>query len=450
MLVAIGVAAAYTPAGYGVPEPCGALAGPAEDGALGMCHNPAAAHPERDEWLLDVAVLASALQYRLDWTGETVASSGASPVPGLAFAVPAGPVGFGFAFLPLYVRGGGEPAAADAPQRFYSYEGSIRVLAGDLSVAVAPHPAWTVGASLRVAQGEVRSRRAIDAGALVAGIAGPDAGVPVGDPFLEGTQSLLGLQGVGFGGAVGARWSPERGPTVALAVHAPLRLTLEGPLSLVPSNYLEMELTGTVATTMVFPPAVFLAVAVPVGAARVGADVSWIGWSSMERYSASLDGVRITSDDATMQSLFDAYGVTEAEFLASAEDAITVTGMRDVVNAGVSARAPLGRVVEVGGGVWVLPAAVPDETVHPANLDFASLDLRGTVAWNPSERVTLGLGVDLYPSADRAIEDSAHDWVSPGEGGSALPSGEGLYELFLARAGLTLVWRSPFARRSGV
>ena len=65
-LLLVGAAAAFTPAGYGVPVQGGALAGVDRDGASGIFNNPAAAHPDRGEWLLDVGWAWSSLDYELE------------------------------------------------------------------------------------------------------------------------------------------------------------------------------------------------------------------------------------------------------------------------------------------------------------------------------------------------------------------------------------------------
>jgi len=440
LLVLSNAAAAFSPAGYGVPEQGGALAGPAEDGAPGLFTNPAAARADRGSWLIDVGYMYSELYYTLDIDPEfELLSRGASVVPSLAGTEPIGPVGLGFAFMPLYARGGGPGSPEDGSQRFHTIQGGIQLLEFNFDAAVQVHPAWTVGAGFRYGMVSLSSVRAIDAGALIESLAGPDSGAPIGDPFLEGTQSLVGHTGYGVGASFGLRFEPQDGPAVSLSYRTPMDARVEGPLSLVPSNSLAMELTATAETVLPMPGAAFLAVDLPVGPCRVIPELWWIGWGRYYAYQTELSDIEISSDDAYMQSLLESYGLTEADFLQGASEAVSTSGMHDTWVVGLSGQVPVGQKWQGRLGAWTMPGAVPDETVHPGNLDFNSLDLRAALAWSPVEQITLGLGADVYYSPPRVITTSLHSQVDPQPPGALVPSGNGTYKLFLGRAGGTLI-----------
>lgn len=440
ILLLAGAAWAFTPAGYGVPELGGAFAGPSEDGAAGVLTNPAAAHPDRGSWMIDAGWLYSDLTYTLDLDPTFgLRSEGASVAPSLSGAEPFGPVGIGLAVFPVYARGGGPGAPEDGAQRFHTITGGIQVIEANLQAAVQLHPAWTIGVGARYGNVRLASTRAIDTGALVEELAGPGTGVPIGDPFLEGRQVLEGATGAGFGANVGVRFTPARGPWVSLAARSPMRVKVTGPLTLTPSTSLDMQLTATAVTTITLPAAAFLTVDVPIGRARIVPEVWWVGWSSYYAYETELTDLAVSSDDPYMESILASYGLTEAEFLQGAGGARSVTGTHDVVSAGVSAWLPFAPTVTGRVGAWYHSGAVPDETVHPGNLDFAMLEARAAVAWAPAEWLSIGLGGDWYHAAPRVITTSAHSLVAPEEPGALVPSGNGTYRITFARVGLSVI-----------
>lgn len=432
-------ALAYTPSGFGVPLLGGGLAGPTEAGALGVINNPAAAHADRGSWLLDVGWMYSDLYYELDLDDDfSLRARSGGLAPSLAGAEPLGPVGLGFAFVPLYARGGGEPAPDDGAQRFHSVEGLIQLLDLQASAAMKVDRAWTLGVGLHYGLFSIDSRRRIDAGAIINSVA-PSADAPLGDPFLEGEQTLSDLRGTTVGSAVGIRYHPERGPKGSLSWRSGKRGQATGPLTMVPSTSLEMELQAEVTTDMPLPPSVQAAMDFTVGRVRLVPELTWIGWSSMYEYGSDLDDLEIASHDEAMQSILESYELDEADFLEGAKEAQSLTGMRDVWSPGVSVFVPLTDGWSSRLGAWWAPAAFPDEAVHPGNMDFATLDLRAALAWEASEEVTVGFSGDWFHSPERRINDSEHSLSDPDEPGSLVPSGDGEYKLALARLGVTLV-----------
>lgn len=445
MLLALALCAAanaWTPAGLGVPEPMGGLAGPSAAGALGVAFTPAAARPERGEYALDLGWAYSVLDYTLEVApDEPVHSSGGAVAPSLAATVPVGDFGIGLAFFPLIARGGGEPTPEDAYRRFFSYQGSIQVLELNGAVAWRPTPALTVGAGPRVGFASINSRKALETGATLGSMLDLGEDAPIGQPFLEGSQSLIEHSGTGLGWSAGLRLTPARGPQIDLSFHSRLDAEVSGPLELVLSHDLPLTITADVTTDFPFPAAAFLSALMPAGRADLLVEINWVGWSSMSSYQSHVQGFEITSEDEVMQGILESYGVTEAEFLESAGEAVVTTGMRDTVNVGGAVIVPLSDAWEARGGIWSFPSAFPDAYVHPSNMDFGAVDLRAAASWTPRPRWTLGLTGDLFLTQDRDVTDSLHDWIDPGPGGSVAPSGNGEYALDLYRLGLTVIFR---------
>ena len=439
-LVLIPAAAAFTPAGFGVPELGGALAGVERDGAYGVFTNPAAAHPDRGQWLVDVGWMYSDLQYTLDLDDDFgLRSQGATLVPSIAGAEPIGPVGLGISFVPLYARGGGDGGPEDGAQRFHTVRGGIQLLELSVSAAVAVHPAWTIGGAFRYGTAKMSSFRALDSGALIGGLA-PDADVPIGYAFLEGTQELDDHSGFGLGGTAGLRFAPERGTGFSFSFRSAMTPKVHGGIELVPSSDLEISLTAEADTEIPFPPAAFLAVDIPVGRVNLVPELSWIGWSSYYSFETELSELELGSEDDAVVEILDAYDLTKAEFLEGSTSTVSLTGMHDVVNVGASVWVPVGDDWNTRFGLWYLPSAVPDGTAHPGNLDFDSIDARGAVAWTPLTWLTLGLGADWFWSPTRFVRTSLHSQTDPEPPGARLPSGNGTYRLTLARLGLSAVF----------
>lgn len=434
-------ALAYTPAGFGVPEVGGALAGPSAVGGLGLPTNPAAAHPPSIEVAIDGAAMFTRLYAELAAApGDAIDNAGVSPVPFLGAAFPYKKVGFGISvFVPI--ARGTKPGSPDSAMRFHSVAGGFQTIEADLSFAGQVHPAWTLGGSFRVGYTSIRSAKAMDSGAILTALLGPDAGVPFQDPLLEGYQQLDPQGGVGFGGSLGFRFQPKKGPHVHLSVRSPMPTTISGGVTVIPSTALDLALTGTVTSEMLLPFSVHAAIVAPLPWFSIVLDGSWIGWSTMASFDSQVTDLEISSPDSTMQGILQSYGVTEGEFLDAAGGARSVSAMRDTVNVGLTAVVPVMSQLEARAGIWYLPASVPDSHVHPGNLDFTAVNLRGAVAWTPIRQLTVALSGDWYYNAPRTITTSRHDPRDVTSSGVLLPSGNGTYALNMSRVGLTVVAR---------
>ena len=419
--------------GLSVPEPLGAWAGPGAEGALGLASTPAAARPSSLSGVVDLGLIYNHYTYQLD--GERpVSSGGISPAPSLAVAAPLGPLGLGVAVTPPFVRGGAGPGE-DAPGRYHLGDSNILVLEANPSLA-GTYQTLTVGAGLRVASVRFASRLQYDTAVLMNDLLADDTQLPYQDPFLEGHYAY-DVRGVGWGGTLGLRWRPARGPALDLAWRSPLRARVSGPMTLVPSDDLALEIAGVASGEFVFPMEVLASARVPVGSARLGGELVYTAWSSLNTLQTSLHDLAVTSPDPTFEMLLDSYGLTDQDLLDGLGEVTIASGLSDILSGAVYVDAPLGGF---SGrlGLWITPAAIPLAYVHPGNVDFGTADLRLGLARQVGP-VGLGLAADLFLSAPREVTDSVYASDADAHSGLALPPGEGTYALRAARLGLTAV-----------
>lgn len=433
-------------AGFGVPVTGGGLVAGWEQGPAGVVVNPAAAWAPDAELLLDVGAMQTTYHFRLEGEREQPAT-GTSPVPFLAGTVPVGPVGVGLGVFAPYARGGAG-SDPEGPQRYHSVVGNLLVAEADLAVAThlefgRDRPLFDVevGGALRGARMTMRSERSFDTGALLYGMLGPEAGVPLQDPLLEGTLALEGLRGTTFGAATGLRVTVAERVTLAFGYRSSLRMRLRGPVTLVPSKDLQMVVEGDVRTELVLPAEGTLSTRVDLGRGALLGEVALLGWSSMRQIRSGIDELTISSPDPLMQGILEGYGLDEAEFLGSLGEMVTTTGMQDVWVVGA------GGEVQPGGG-WTLRgylqhagAAVPLPNVHPGNVDWATWDVRGVARWDLGPRVSLALSGDLLLAPSRRVEDSPYALTNDPATGMVFPSADGEYAFAGGRAGLTLLYR---------
>lgn len=449
MLLLVGPAVASALSGFGVPGVGGAWAGPGERGPLGLPQNAAAAWTPTPELVGDLGLLQARYAFTLDGRSPT-ASGGVSAVPFLGATVPLGPVGVGATVFVPYARGG-KPGDPEGPQRFHSIEGTILVVEADLDVAThlefGRRPDGdrlvdlTVGAGPRYARMRMRSQRAFDTGALLHGLLGPEADVPLGEPLLEGTLTLPGLAGDGVGLATGLRVEVADRVTLAFGYRSAMRVRLAGAVELVPSNDLAMRVDGRVQSELVLPSEGWGSVRVAAGPVAVTGEAGRVGWSSVAAIASRVSGLEVSSPDPLMQGILESYGLSEAEFLDSLDTMVTTTGMRDVWVLGLGGEVATGRGVRLRAGVQHAGAAIPSPNVHPGNVDWATWDLRGAGWWDATPALGVGLGGDVILAPTRVVSDSALALTNPAESGMTLPSGNGRYALGAARLGLTVCVR---------
>ncbi len=429
---------AATPSGLGLPSYGGGLSGPAQDGTLGLVLNPAAAHPDRAETLVDAGFIRYHYGHDLE-TWDAVPGKSWDLLPYLAAAVPVGPVGLGLAAGLPYARSGSSEAVG--PQRFHTVSGRILVWEADLALAWQPLPELTLGGALRGGYTRYYSSVAVDTGAMINGVLGPDAGAPVGEPLLEGTRSVELATGGAWGFSVGARFQTQAGLALAAGYRSALHTQVTGQLVLVPSNDLSMALEGDLTGKLDLPPEAFLAATLPAGPAEIDLETGWVGWGSMAVTHQQVDNLVIVSDDPVVTALLESYGLDDPALLGSLESE-GMAGLHDIFTAGLAVRMPVAERWGLLAGARYSPAAISDEFVAPGNFDYDSLDVRIVTSFSPVPRSKLALCADLISYRNRVITDSIYAWDNDPEVAPALPPSEGAYWMRMWRVGFS--WQQTY------
>ena len=443
MLWTLSTALAFSPpSGMGTPAVGGAFAGPGEDGAQGLPANPAAAHPEGWEVMLDVGTIFSSLNGELDGVGTYRSSGLSQPLPNLSAAVPVGPVGIGVhAGVPI-ARSSAYPE--DGAQRYHSVEGSFLIFEEGVDIAYQPADWVTLGIGGRAFQVSYEAIYAYDGAVILLGFLGPEAGVPIGSEFLEGTQQV-DLFGNSWGATAGIRLTPAEGPELALAWRSGTQLKAIGPVTTFPSSDLSVAIVGTLTSTLHVPQEVWLHALWEMDRLGFGAELGWVDWSANRWITTETDGLTITGTDADLDALFGLYGINEPEaVLAGVKEGVSDKGLEDVFSLGVSLRHPvLDERGEVRVALTAANAATASTHVHPGNIDFATLDTRVGMLYGFTDWLDVAGGLDLYLCPTRVIEDSVFAVDSDPGLGVAQPSGNGTYSLLMVRGGLSLIFRRP-------
>jgi long-subunit fatty acid transport protein len=396
--------------------------------------NPAAAHPEQAQVLIDAGYIRYHYGYQLEG-GDPVPGASHDLLPYMAAAVPIGPVGLGICGGLPYARSGSSEAVG--PQRFHTIVGRLIMMELDLSLAWQVAPWLTLGGALRGGQTRYRSIVAIDSGAMVNSLLGEDI-APLGDPLLEGTRTVESATGWAWGFTAGARLALDSGLAFAAGYRSPTRTTIRGPVEIVPSNDLNMALEGQLTGSFAFPPEVFLAAAIPLGPAELDLEGGWIGWSSMATVHQQADDVTIVSDDLVLSGLLTSYGLDDPALLGSLSTE-GVYGLGDMFTAGVAARFPVAPRWRLLTGLNLAQPAMATEYLAPGNFDYATVDGRVVASWQPYDRATMALAGDWIHYRNRTVTDSVYAWDNTPEEGPALPPAEGEYWFRMFRVGLTVM-----------
>jgi long-subunit fatty acid transport protein len=356
--------------------------------------------------------------------------------------VPLGPVGFGAAVHGSYLRTGNtEP---DSPQRFFSIRSAISLLEGDVTMSIRPLDALSFGAGVRVGVFSYESVKATDLAATLNPSLAPDPLLPVGDPLLEGTQTIGPLSQLTASWLVGATLHLERAQ-IDLSFRPAWRTTMSGPVQLVPSNVLTTQIDGNVEIELGVPAHLLLASRVQVHDRWILIpEVEWVGWAPSSRATATVSGLQLTSSDPLLNSVLGASGLSEADFLASSEGTQdNDLQWHDVFNGSMQVLYLPAEAWEVRGGLGLAPGAVPDQWVTPANLDFTSIVVSAGARWWPAPALGVALSGQRYQTVTRTITTSPYSMTDPPEGLGIFPSGNGRYALSLWRVGLGLQLMIP-------
>ncbi|MBX2802422.1 MAG: outer membrane protein transport protein [Myxococcales bacterium] len=417
--------------GSGVPSAGGGFAGPADPGARGLFHNPAAALTgDSPELLVDVGFFAQDLDVTVLGIGVPQRTLDLIPHPSGSIAVPLGPVGLGVALHSPYSRGGDEDP--NGPYRFYSIGSTLQLVETDVSAAVRVHDRLILGAGLRLGLFQFRSDSALDAGALLNDTLAPNPPLPVGDPLLEGQQRVGPMSGMSASWLVGAVVNLPADVKVSAAFRPKWVIPVTGPVELEPANDLNTFVAGEATVRMPFPASFMLAGSVPVGRVTLLPEVEYVGWSGASEIGLTISDLSLTSSDPLFDGVLQLSGLAEADFLASAEgDDPRLIGWHDILVPGMQVHWDTTELLDLRGGVWYGPTAVPDEVVNPGNVDFETITLRLAAAVQPHPVVRVAGVVESFISPERSVSGlPAPDVV--------LPSPDGTYDLDLWRFGATV------------
>ena len=200
------------------------------------------------------------------------------------------------------------------------------------------------------------------------------------------------------------------------------------PISIEFGNDLTVEIQATMTTPVRHPQQAGLSLRVPVERLTLLPEVGFEGWSSWSRLESSPSNVQVGSSDPILDEILAQAGLQVTDLIRDPE--ITTNGTENLWWGGLGMRMDLEDDWQLISGAWVVPAVVPDARVHPSNLDFGTLDLRGGV-----RRAPLALTADVFLVPDRRITRSA--WTGSSATGETTASGNGVYTFSGARLGLT-------------
>ena len=369
----------------------GGFAGVSEAGVMGLGLNPAAAKSEQIEGAIDIGLSLYSLDVTLDGA-EGTQTTGISPTPMVAITVPVQDIGLGAYFMVPY--GGGADFPADGAQRFHVISTESYLLEGGLSVAYQPVDWVRGGASFRVGRATLSKYAAMNTASLLNSKTGPSPPLDVSDPLFLGEQDV-NLSGHGYGYGLGLSFFLPSDHEVHIAYRSPMRVPMDGEVSLKPSDALGLAIDGEASGTMQFARGLELGVVLPLGKTRLSLMAGWVDWSPLETIAIELGALEISEVDreGTLRP-----GRHQRRVLA---DAVGLSILNDLghgstVHGGGTVDIPVGSEWVVRTGVFYSPSTLPAEAMHASIVDFAVLDLRLAAAFTPAEWLTAAVSADYY------------------------------------------------------
>ena len=436
-LMWIGSALASTNAGMGISPLGGGFAGVSESGVLGLGLNPAAAKSEGIEGAIDAGLSVYSLGVGLDGA-EHVSTSGTSPTPYVAFTMPLKDFGLGAYLMVPY--GGGADFPAEGAQRFHVIETESYLVEGGLSVAYQPAEWVRGGVSVRLGRATLTKSAAMNTASLLNSKTDLSPPLDVNDPLFIGAQDV-NLSGLGYGYGLGVSFFLPEAHEVHLAYRSPMRVPMDGTVSLSPSDSLGLAIDGDAHGAMQFARELELGVVVPIGKTRLSLMAGWVDWSPLETIAVELDGLKISGEEATTEALIVQSSINDSALTDLRLSILNDLGHGSTIHGGGTLDVPVGEEWVLRTGVFYSPTTLPAEAMHASIVDFTVLDLRLGAAYTPVEWLTAALSVDHYLIPDRDISNSSLSLSNSGESGRVLPSGNGLYTMDATRFGLTLITR---------
>jgi len=415
----------------------GAFASVSESGVMGVGLNPAAAKSEHIEGAIDVALSMYSLGVSLD-AAESVSTSGVSPTPYVAFTMPIGDVGLGAYFMVPY--GGGTDFPADGAQRFHVISTESFLLEGGLSVAYQPVQWMRGGASFRLGQATLTKRAAMNTASLINSKTDLSPPLDVTDPLFMGEQDV-DLSGHGYGYGLGLSFFLSGDREVHLAYRSPMRVPMDGTVSLSPSDSLGLAIDGDAHGAMQFAREVEVGLVLPLGKTRLSLMAGWVDWSPLKTIEVDLGGLQVSGEQATAESLIVQSGINDSGLTDMTLSILNDLGNGSTFHGGGTIDVPIGEDWVVRTGAFYSPTTLPSEAMHASIVDFTVVDLRLGAAYTPVEWLTAALSADYYLIPDRDIDNSSLSLGNSADSGRVLPSGNGVYTMNAARFGLTLITR---------
>ena len=413
----------------------GGFAGVSETGVMGLGLNPAAAKSEHIEGAIDIGLSLYSLDVTLDGA-EGVHTTGISPTPTVALTVPIQDFGLGAYFMVPY--GGGADFPADGAQRFHVISTESFLMEGGLSVAYQPVDWVRGGASFRVGQATLSKHAAMNTASLLN--SKTDLSPPT-LPIRSSSVNRTNLSGHGYGYGLGLSFFLPSDHEVHIAYRSPMRVPMDGEVSLKPSDALGLTIDGEASGTMQFARELELGVVLPLGKTRLSLMAGWVDWSPLETIAIELGALEISGEGSTAEALIVQSGINNSGLTDMRLSILNDLGHGSTVHGGGTVDIPVGSEWVVRTGVFYSPSTLPAEAMHASIVDFAVLDLRLAAAFTPAEWLTAAVSADYYVIPDRDITNSSLSLSNGADSGRVLPSGNGLYSMNAARVGLTLITR---------
>jgi len=433
----IAAAMASTSSGLGLTPMGGGLAGVTEPGVMGLPLNPAAARSEQIEGAVDFGLNMHAMSVGLQGQ-STVVSDGISPMPYLGFTIPFGDFGVGAHLTVPY--GGGAKLAENGPQRFHVIETESYVMEAGLAVAYQPVEWLRAGVSYRLGRGTLSKRAAMNTASIINSKADLNPPLDVNNALFEGGQDLS-VSGLGMAYGLGLSVFLPGEHEVHLAYRSPMTVSMDGDVTLRPSNMMSLSGDGKAHTELRYGREFELGWVVPVGRTRLLLLGGWVDWSPMAMIDVDIDQMVVKGEDETTESLIQGTGLNASDLL---DGTITINnnlGHRSTFHGGAAVDIPIGTQWTVRPGAYYSPTTLPSAGFHASIMDFTSFDLRLAGSYTPKRWLTLGLSIDQFIVLDRVIRDSSLSLDNPASSGRVLPSGNGLYQMNATRLGLTVIAR---------
>ena len=423
-----------------MPQYGGAYAGVGETGVHGIPFNPAAAATSgfevSAEWTQFIASYSSQL------TGESAeggAASQGAPFVAMTLGVPGvDGVGVGLSFGAPYARAAGAVSSSSS-QRFHGISGQLAVLEMGASVGVEPISGLQLGGGVAVQTLEAESRYALDSGAVLVELFGDDLADLIGDPLLEGVVDITNVQGRAVGAVFGAQWTALQPWTMAASYRTGSRIPVTGDVDLVPSNAFTLTLESELEGEIVMPAELQVLLARRWGPMRWAVEGHWIGWEDASVMAFEMVDPQLGSRDPALEGILEGYGLSDVSEIIQTQTDRSL-GYQHTAGGGLR--------LDIDGEntFWMARTvyssrAIPDAWVHPANIDFESIDTRIGAGLRTAAGLDIGVSAGWLFTPQRTITTSAASYLADPDEGPVYPSGNGTYSLRLFSAGLNLVYR---------